>query len=250
MNTERLAETFVDLADTLVDEFDLLEFLYTLVDRCMELLDVSAVGLMLADGRGRLTVMASSSEETRLLELFQLQNDQGPCLEAFRTATAVHTPDLTSEVERWPTFAPEAVRAGFRAVHALPMRLRADTIGALNLFHAQAGGLEPADARMGQALVDVATIGLIQVDLGRRRQVLVSQLQTALNTRVAIEQAKGILAERHRINPADAFAALRAHARRTNQRLTELAHAVVAGEPVDPVASAPPGSAGSVAGAE
>ncbi len=235
MNTDRLAETFVDLADTLVDEFDLVEFLYTLVDRCMELLDVSAVGLMLADGRGQLTVMASSSEETRLLELFQLQNDEGPCLEAFRGGAPVHASDIQEAGERWPTFAPEAIRAGFRAVHALPMRLRTETIGALNLFHAAPGGLNLSDARIGQALVDVATIGLIQVDLGRRRQVLVTQLQTALNTRITIEQAKGILAERHRITPAQAFTSLRDHARGTNQRLTELALAVIAGETIDPV---------------
>ncbi|MGQ0843916.1 MAG: GAF and ANTAR domain-containing protein [Sporichthyaceae bacterium] len=240
MNTDRLAETFVGLADTLVDDFDLLDFLYTLVDRCMELLDVSAVGLMLVDGRGRLTVMASSSEETRLLELFQLQNDQGPCLEAFRTATAVHSADLQTQTERWPRFAPEAVRANFRAVHALPMRLRSDTIGALNLFHTDPGGLDLSDARIGQALVDVATIGLMQVDLGRRREVLVSQLQTALNTRVAVEQAKGILAERHRTTPAEAFTALRSHARRTNRKLTDLANAVIAGETLDRVGTSPP----------
>ncbi|HUR74682.1 MAG TPA: GAF domain-containing protein, partial [Sporichthya sp.] len=191
MNAERLAETFVDLADTLVEDFDLLEFLYTLVDRCAELLDVTAVGLMLSDVRGRLTVMASTSEETRLLELFQLQNDQGPCLECFQQGHAVHEDDLPAASARWDRFAPEAVSAGFHSVHALPMRLRDETIGALNLFHAERGALQDSDVRIGQAMVDVATIGLVQVGYTRRREILLAQLQEALDTRVTIEQAKG-----------------------------------------------------------
>jgi ANTAR domain-containing protein/GAF domain-containing protein len=226
VNAERLASTFVELSDTLVEDFDLVEFLYTLVERCAELLDVSAVGLMLADARGRLTVMASTSEETRLLELFQLQNDQGPCLECSRSGHPVVEDDLATAHARWPRFAPAAVAAGFRSVHALPMRLRSETIGALNLFHAQPGALLASDVHIGQAMVDVATIGLVQNEIGRR-EILLSQLQTALNTRTAVEQAKGILAERNRITPAQAFTDLRAHARTDNIRLTDLAYAVI-----------------------
>lgn len=236
MNAERLAETFVDLADTLVEDFDLIEFLYTLVDRCAELLDVTAVGLMLSDARGRLTVMASTSEETRLLELFQLQNDQGPCLECFGGGHAVHHRDLAEATGRWDRFAPEAVSAGFRSVHALPMRLRSETIGALNLFHAEPGALQESDVKIGQAMVDVATIGLVQVGYTRRRELLFAQLQEALDTRVVIEQAKGVLAERNGTTPGEAFTALRAHARLHNQRLSDLADAVIAGWvlPADP----------------
>lgn len=229
MNSERLAETFVDLADTLVEDFDLIEFLYTLVDRCAELLDVTAVGLMLIDARGRLTVMASTSEETRLLELFALQNDQGPCLECFHSGLAVHDADLSTAAERWDRFAPEAVAAGFRAVHALPMRLREETIGALNLFHAEPGALHHSDVRIGQAMVDVATIGLVQVGYARRRELLVAQLQDALDTRVVIEHAKGVLAERRGIAPGEAFAVLRAHAQENNLRLSDVADAVIHG---------------------
>lgn len=229
MNAERLAETFVDLADTLVEDFDLIEFLYTLVDRCAELLDVTAVGLMLSDARGRLTVMASTSEETRLLELFQLQNDQGPCLECFQRGHAVHEGDLAAASGRWDRFAPEAVSAGFHSVHALPMRLRNETIGALNLFHAEAGALQTADVRIGQAMVDVATIGLVQVGYTRRREILFAQLQEALDTRVTIEQAKGVLAERNGITPGEAFTSLRNHARVHNLRLSSLADAVIDG---------------------
>jgi GAF domain-containing protein len=229
VNAERLAETFVDLADTLVDEFDLVEFLYTLVERCTELLDVTAVGLMLMDNQGRLRVMASTTEETRLLELFQLQNAQGPCLECSRSGQPVAENDLAAAQQRWPKFAPAAVAAGFQSVQAVPMRLRAETIGALNLFHSRVGGLQESDVRIGQALVDVATIGLIQVDLSRRREILLAQLQTALDTRVLIEQAKGVLAERLRITPGEAFSSLRSHARAHNLRLTDLAHEVVEG---------------------
>jgi GAF domain-containing protein len=230
MDAERLAATFVGLADTLVEDFDLLEFLYTLVDRCAELLDVTAVGLMLIDAHGRLTVMASTSEETRLLELFQLQNDQGPCLECFQGGQAVHEADLASAAGRWDRFAPEAVSAGFRAVHALPMRLRNETIGALNLFHADPGDRQPSDIRIGQAMVDVATIGLVQVGYTRHREVLYAQLQVALDTRVILEQAKGVLAERNGVTPGEAFELLRTYARTHDVGLTHLANAIIDGE--------------------
>lgn len=243
---QRLASVFVELADTLVEGFDLIEFLYTLVDRCVELLDVSAVGLMLADERGRLRVVASSTEETRLLELFQLQNDQGPCLESYRSGLPVDDADLAAATSRWPLFAPEAVRAGFRTVHALPMRLRAQTVGSMNLFHVQPGALPESATRIAQSLVDVATIGLIQVEAGRRCEILVAQLETAVDTRIVIEQAKGVLAERRGITPAEGFAVLRTYARDHNHGLTALAYAVVGGDRIaSPLLDLSTGSAAS-----
>lgn len=227
VDAARLVATCVELADTLAEDFDLIDFLYTLVFRCVEILDISEVGLMLGDGRGRLRVMASSTEEMRMLELFQLQNKQGPCLECYSTGEPVDEPDLAAATERWPLFAPEAVRSGLRAAHALPMRLRAQTVGALNLFHVDPGGLRPLDTAIAQGLVDVATIGLIQVQLGQRRQVLLDQLRIALNSRVVVEQAKGMLAEQHAITPTAAFTLLRSHAREHRYRLTELAYAVI-----------------------
>jgi transcriptional regulator with GAF, ATPase, and Fis domain len=229
MNDQRLAQTFVELADTLVDEFDLVEFLHILVDRCVELLDVSAAGLVLADFRGRLQVVASSSENIRLLELFQLQNDDGPCLECYHTGQPVNHPDLASADDRWPRFAPAAAEAGFRTVQALPMRLRAEILGAFNLFHTDAHQLDSSVTRIGQAMADVATIGLIHERSLRDHETLIDQLQTALNSRIIVEQAKGVLAERHGINPSDAFTLLRDYARNRGQRLTELAAAVVDG---------------------
>jgi ANTAR domain-containing protein/GAF domain-containing protein len=230
-DSARLVETCVELADTLSAEFDLIEFLYTLVERCVELLDVSAVGLMLGDDRGRLRVLASSTEETRLLELFELQNEQGPCLECYRSGQAVDEPDLATAQQRWPLFAPEALRTGLRAVHALPMRLHAQPVGALNLFHRNPAGLRESDTRIAQGLLDVATIGLVQVQLGHRREMLLDQLRTAIDARTAIEQAKGILAQKRHITPTEAFTVLRGHARQHHHRLTQLAYAVIDGEP-------------------
>ncbi|MGB6165181.1 MAG: GAF and ANTAR domain-containing protein [Pseudonocardiaceae bacterium] len=226
---DRLARTFVELADTLVDDFDLVEFLHMLVDRCVELLDVSAAGLMLADFHDQLRVMASSAEDIHLLELFQLQNDEGPCLECHRTGEPVSHPDLSLAADRWPRFAPAAAESGFRTVHALPMRLRSQVIGALNLFHTDPHALASEVTRIGQAMADVATIGLIQERALHQQDTLVEQLQIALDSRVLIEQAKGVLAERHHIDPGNAFTLLRNHARNHGQRLTELAAAVIDG---------------------
>src|SRR5690242_10405036 len=156
-----LADVFVEMADTLVDDFDMIDFLHVLTERCVQLLGVSAAGLLLTDGQGALQVVAASSERTRLLELFQLQNDEGPCLDCFHTAQPVSVADLSSE-DRWPRFVPAAVEAGFGAVHALPMRLRSDVIGALNLFDVAGGAIGAGPLRVGQALADVATIGLLQ----------------------------------------------------------------------------------------
>jgi GAF domain-containing protein len=139
MDGQLLSETFVELTDTMVAGFDVIDFLHVLTDRSVQLLDVSAAGLLLADPRGELRVVAASSEAVRLLELFQLQNDQGPCLECFRTGLPVSAADLNAEAQRWPRFAAAARRAGFAAVQALPMRLRDQIIGALNLFRASAG---------------------------------------------------------------------------------------------------------------
>jgi GAF domain-containing protein len=189
---------------------------------------VSAAGVLLADPAGDLRVMAASSEQVRLLELFQLQNDQGPCLDCYRSGDRVSVPDLAAVEPRWPRFTGEAQRRGFTMVVALPMRLRRDILGALNLF-STGPGLDPAEIQIAQALADVATIGLLQHRAQRQADTVVTQLQTALTSRVAIEQAKGILAERLGIAMEEAFSALRGHARAHHGHLTELAHAVVAG---------------------
>lgn len=223
-----LADVFVEMADTLVDDFDVIEFLHVMTERCVQLLGVSAAGLLLTDGQDTLQVVAASSERTRLLELFQLQADQGPCVECFRTGQPVSVADLPS-AGRWPRFAAAAAEVGFAAVHAVPMRLRTEVIGALNFFDTKPGAVDAGKLRVGQALADVATIGLLQQRAIHRRDVLTEQLQTALNSRVLIEQAKGVLAERLHVDVADAFTVLRTGARSHNRRLSELAQAIVDG---------------------
>ena len=224
-----LARTLVELADTLVDDFDVVELLTLLTDRCVEVLDVAAAGLMLAYPGGELRVMASSSDAMRLLELFELQAEEGPCPDCYRTGKPIVNHRLAASGGPWPRFEPRAVEAGFRSVHALPMRLRDVTIGALNLFRADEGALTDADVAAAQALADVATIGVLHHHSARDTQIVNEQLHHALNTRVVIEQAKGMVAERTGMDMHQAFAALRNHARSHNLRLVDLANDVIAG---------------------
>jgi transcriptional regulator with GAF, ATPase, and Fis domain len=227
VSAERLAKIFVEVADTLVDEFDIIEFLHMLANRTAGLLQASAVGLLLADQRGNLGFMAASDESVKLLELFQLQNQEGPCLDAFRTAKPVINADLRIAGGRWPRFAPRAAAAGFRSVHAFPLRLRSEVIGALNLFGADVGVLDAADVQIVQAVADVAAIGLLQERAIHRGEVLTEQLQGALNSRIIIEQAKGAIAQARGVTVDEAFAMMRNHARRTNSRLSDVARAIV-----------------------
>ncbi|GAA3605459.1 GAF and ANTAR domain-containing protein [Nonomuraea rosea] len=223
-------QTFVDLADTLVTDYDVIDFLDLLAHRIVELLAVTACGVLVADHHGTLNLLAASSEQTRLLELFQLQNAQGPCLDSCRSGDSVHCEDLSQAEGRWPLFASAAVATGYRAVHALPMRLREEIVGAVNLFSAEPGPLSSEDIELGQALADVATIGILHERVVRRGEEITDQLHGALNSRILIEQAKGALAQQLGISVDQAFTVLRGHARRTNSKLTEVAHAVVENE--------------------
>lgn len=227
VSAQRLARVFVEVADTLVAEFDVIEFMQMLADRAAGLVDASAVGLLLADQHGRLQFMAASDENTKLLELFQVQSHDGPCLDAFNTARPVINIDLRSAGGRWPRFAPQAIASGFRSVHAFPLRLRDEVIGAMNIFGHDVGGLDDTDTQIVQALADVAAIGLLQERAISRGEVLTEQLQGALNSRIIIEQAKGAVAQAHNITVDVAFELIRGYARRTNRRLSEVARLVV-----------------------
>jgi GAF domain-containing protein len=220
-----LARVFVRLADTLVDDFDIVEFLHELCSDVVQLIDAETAGVMLADTRGGLRLLASSEERMRVLELFELQSRQGPCLDAFRTRNTV-TATVAAGEELWPDFAPYAATLGFRHMGAVPLQLRDTTIGALNIFRATDHPFADADLEIAQAMAKVAATGLLQ-----RRSVvdgnLVSeQLRVALQSRIAIEQAKGVLAENLDISVDEAFQRLRNHARNTNRKLTELARDV------------------------
>ncbi len=223
---QRVAETFVELADTLVDDFDVIDFLHTLARRCADLLSVDAAGIMLADAQGFLQVAASSVEEARLVELFEVQNDEGPCLDCFRTGEPIINPGPTADT-RWPRFSVRARASGYVSTHALPLRLRGKIIGTLNLFLRRPGDLDAEAVHLGQALADVATIALLQQRSLHDAQVLTGQLQTALTSRIALEQAKGIVAERFGMSLEDAFEALRSYARAHRQRLSELTDDVI-----------------------
>jgi hypothetical protein len=221
-----LARTFVEAADTLVADFDVVDFLTTLATHCVELFDASEAGIMLSGASGGLHVAASSSRSMNHLELFEIQHNEGPCVDCYREGIPIESEDLDQELTRWPTFAPEAIRAGFHSAYALPMRLRDNTIGSLNLLRVGAGALPAEDLRNAQALADIATIGLLQHRAADDSQLLTEQLQYALNSRVVIEQAKGVLAQHGNMSIDDAFSALRRYARNHNQRLNDVAQAV------------------------
>jgi GAF domain-containing protein len=228
VETEKLAQTFVTLADTLVDDFDVFDLLQTLTSRCKELLGAAATGLLLADSDGHLQVTVATHEGAGLLDLFQLQSDEGPCLECYRSGEPVKELHLEAAAQRWPGFAPAATAAGFTSVLALPLRLRGQVIGALNVFGDGSGeAISEEDVPVAQCLADAATIAILQDRLARDRNLLTDQLQHALNSRVAIEQAKGALASRLDLDTGEAFQLLRRRSRDTRRRLVELAEEVV-----------------------
>jgi transcriptional regulator with GAF, ATPase, and Fis domain len=224
-----LLEAFIEFADTIVDQYDVVEFLHRLATRCVELVDASEAGIMLADSDGTLHYVASSSERMRLIEIFELQHEQGPCLDAFRTGLAVHAELSEATRARWPQFADHAREAGFASVSALPMRLRTQVIGALNVFSSSPTPLDADDRRVVQALADIATIGILQERAVNDARVVTSQLEIALESRIVIEQAKGIVAERSRVSIDESFARLRTYARTHNRLLSEVAHEVIDG---------------------
>jgi GAF domain-containing protein len=224
---ERLADVFVDVADTLVANYDVIEFLHLVANYATEMTGASAAGLMLTDLDGGLHYIGASDESARLLELFQIQNDEGPCLDCYRTGRVVSEPDLAGATPRWPAFAEQAVAAGVTSVHAFPMRLREQVIGALNIFGHEARALDEDESRVVQALADLATIAIIQERLIRQAEILTEQLQFALNSRVVIEQAKGAIARSLGVSVEDAFDLMRRHARRARIGLTDLALSIV-----------------------
>lgn len=224
----QVTASFVALADSLVDGFDVVDLLTGLTQSCAQILDIASAGLLLADQSRVLHVAAASCEATRDLELFQLQRDQGPCLDCYRTGTPVSVPDLSELADVWPSFARAALSAGFMSVHAVPMRLRDNVLGTLGLFGSRVGSLNEEDLRLAQALAHVASVSIVQNKTLADAGVVTEQLQLALSSRVVLEQAKGSIAQRGDVSPDAAFEVLRRYARDHNQRLTDVASAVVA----------------------
>lgn len=231
MLDQRITETLVELADTLVLGFDGIDFLHTLTERCVQLLNVDAAGILLVDQQGALNLVAASTEQTRLLELFQLQNEEGPCLDCYHSGKSVACADLSATPQRWPRFAATAREQGFAAVQAVPMRLREQVLGALNLFRCSPSAVPAEATAVAQSFANVATISILQLRALRHNEIVTEQLQNALTSRVLIEQAKGILAERRHISIAEAFTLMRTYSRDHNRLLSQVAKSVIAQAP-------------------
>ena len=223
-----LLETFVTMADSLVVGFDILDLLQTLVEKTTKLFDAADAGIILANTRGELEVIASTSERSRLIGLLQLGSGAGPCLEAFQTGRVVSATSVDQMTSRWSAFAASAQESGYRSVHAIPLRLRTTSLGSLNLFRETEGVLNESDAAAAQALADVATISLLQERTLRETDVARAQLQRALDSRVVIEQAKGVISQQHGIDMDEAFRRIREHARASRTRLVIVAQEIVA----------------------
>jgi transcriptional regulator with GAF, ATPase, and Fis domain len=222
----RTAHAFVEIVDSLVDEFDVIDLLTGLAERTVDLLEAAAAGILLADSSGQLRVMAASNERVELLELFQIQNEEGPCYDSFRTGKVVVSAEPNA---LWPRFGVESTRAGYLAVCAVPLRLRDSVLGCLNLFMEVPVALSTAEVALAQALADVASIAIVQDQLTRQAAIREGQLQHALTSRIAIEQAKGMISERSGLTMEHAFDRLRSYARATNRGLTEVAESMVSG---------------------
>lgn len=229
MEQSLLISTLVELADSLVDDFDVIDVLTVLSDRCVEALDVDDAGVLLVSAGNELQFVASSSESLKGLELFQIQTNEGPCVDCFRSGEPVVNLSLADSHSRWPVFTPKALEKGFRSVHSLPLRLRGRTIGALNLFRSNQGPMRDEDVAIAQGLADVATIAILQHRSSLDAVVLNEQLSTALDSRIIIEQAKGVISESTHCTMIEAFERLRGHSRNHNTRLTEVARGIVEG---------------------
>ncbi len=227
IDIEELAEIFVETADTLVDEFDVIEFLQLITVRAARMSRATAAGIVLADPHGHLQFVAASEESIGLLEVLALHSEEGPCQDCFRSGAPVVNTDLAETGSRWPAFAAAATDSGYRSVHVLPMRHRANVVGALSLFSRDTQRLDAADVRIIQALADVATIGILQERAISAGTLLAEQLQNALTSRISIEQAKGMLSRIHHVSVDNAFDLMRTYARHRRLRLSEVALAVV-----------------------
>ena len=223
----RVSAAFVKIADTLVADYDVVDLLHTLVDESVGILDAAAAGLLLVDPAGELQVMASTSERSQLVEVLQLEAGVGPCVDCFHTGAVVSISDIAAEGAAWPLFQSAALSQGFRSVHAVPMKLRGHTIGALNLFRQDIGALSTEDAAIAQAFADIATISLLQERALRESTMVNDQLQRALNSRIVIEQAKGVIAHTANVSIEQAFVLLRSYARSHNQPLSDVSKDVV-----------------------
>ena len=223
----RVLDAVVSLVDSLLDDFDIVELLTVLTERCADLLDIEAAGLLLADPLQQLRLLAATSEQARELELFQLQADEGPCVECYATGEPVSVADIQGLADRWPRFVPAAVEAGFASVHAVPMRAAGSVLGALGLFGMRSGELNDADLLVAQTLAHIACVAILQ-ERPPTPSTVMPQLRSALTSRVIVEQAKGFLRGVLDVSVEEAFRLLRGYARARGEHLTDIAHRLMA----------------------
>ena len=230
MNREQeIAQAFVQLADTLVDDYDVVDLMHVLAERSVALLQADAAGILLQDARDNLVAVASTSHEAELVELFVVQNVAGPCRDCIHTGHPVVNVGVDEAARRWPEFVAKVTEVGFASTHAFPLRLRSQVVGAINLFSREPTLLDDDAIAIAQGLADIATIGLLQQRAIRHHEVLSEQLHTALNSRIVIEQAKGVLAERANIDVGAAFRLMRDYSRRGHHLLLDTAQQIIDG---------------------
>ena len=225
---KELVDTFVELADTLVADYDIVDLLYRLVMRCAHTLNARDAGILLPDADGTLEVVASTSERSHLISILQLNAHEGPCVDAYRTGRVTSVEDISEMRARWPKFAAAAGDVGYQSMHAFPLRLRNEVIGSLNLFSDRPGPLAEEDATATRGLADVATIGILHERAFREADIAREQLQHALDSRVVIEQAKGVISQSEDVDMEEAFHRLRERARSTQQKISDTAREIIA----------------------
>ena len=223
----RVLDAVVSLVDNLLDDFDVFDLLTELTERCADLLDIAAAGFLLADPLGQLRLLAATSEQTHELELFQLQAEEGPCMECYATGQPVSVADLRAATSRWPRFVPAALEAGVASVHAVPMRAAGIVLGSLGLFGTRPGELNEADRLVGQTLAHIACVAILQGHAPTPSTVI-PQLHSALTRRIVVEQAKGFLRAYLDVSVDEAFSLLRRYARTHGDHLTDVARQLMA----------------------
>jgi GAF domain-containing protein len=245
---ERINDAFVRVAGTLVESYDILDLLSTLMHACTDLLDVQAAGILLVDSTGQLELVASTSEEAEIVEVMIVAAGAGPCVDCFKTGAVVSVADIDTDAAEWPRFRRSALDQGFRAAHATPLRVHGEVIGAMNLLSTEAGALSARDSQLAQALADVATVGILHERSFREPGIVPAQLHLALDTRILVEQAKGVLAEVRSCSMTDAFTALREYARDHDVSMRETAQGVVDGSiPAETLGQTKPKTSGKTA---
>ncbi|MGW7412317.1 GAF and ANTAR domain-containing protein [Streptomyces sp. NPDC054863] len=211
---QHIAKAFVSLADSFAEDVDPTVLLDRLAAHCVALTSTDAAGIMMIDARGSLRTMAVSDSRAALLELFQMQSGQGPCIDAWHEQHRLDVPDLATQESRWPDFVPLARELGFRGAYALPMKVNGQGVGALNLLREDPGTLTDTELALAQALADVACVAVVrwQADPARPHDVL-TQVQAAVSVKATIETAKGLLAAAGGIGVQEADAALHRYSR-------------------------------------